>query len=370
MQKEKKKILFSAYSLDVGGIETALINLLNYLAKTDKYNITLVLEKKQGIFLQQLDNSIEVIEYTPSYIKIIGKFINIMKRIKFILKYKNKFDASFAYATYCKMASFTAQMASNNSNLWVHSSYYEMYNKDKEQYKKFFEELNYNKFNNILFVSNRCKEEFENIMKKNNLVVCKNIIDYKKIIKLSEEEVNYNKENIFTILYVGRLTEKSKKVSRLFEIAEYLKNKSLNFKIIVIGGGEDLEKYKKDVKQKKLEKYINFIGEKSNPYPYFKKVDALILVSDNEGYPVVYNEAQVLNLPIITTDVSDSKLDIENKYGVVCEQDITKIEQTVEDIIENGFDKYIFNKQQFDAEKYNKEIYIKIEKIINNDERK
>ena len=45
-----KKILFSAYSLDVGGIETALITLLKYL-KND-YEITLVLEKKTRRFLK------------------------------------------------------------------------------------------------------------------------------------------------------------------------------------------------------------------------------------------------------------------------------------------------------------------------------
>ena len=44
-----KKLLFAAYSLDVGGIETALITLLKELC--DKYEITLALEKKQGIFL-------------------------------------------------------------------------------------------------------------------------------------------------------------------------------------------------------------------------------------------------------------------------------------------------------------------------------
>ena len=42
-----KKLLFSAYSLDVGGIETALVTLLNELAKK-QYEITLVLEKKTG----------------------------------------------------------------------------------------------------------------------------------------------------------------------------------------------------------------------------------------------------------------------------------------------------------------------------------
>ena len=52
----EKKILFTAYTLDVGGIETALVNLLNELIK--KYDITLVLEKKQGVFLKELNNNI------------------------------------------------------------------------------------------------------------------------------------------------------------------------------------------------------------------------------------------------------------------------------------------------------------------------
>ena len=46
---KKKKLLFTAYSLEIGGIETALVNLLNRL-DYDKYEVTLILEKKEGIF--------------------------------------------------------------------------------------------------------------------------------------------------------------------------------------------------------------------------------------------------------------------------------------------------------------------------------
>ena len=34
----KKKLLFTAYSLDIGGIESALVNLLNYI-DYDKYEV-------------------------------------------------------------------------------------------------------------------------------------------------------------------------------------------------------------------------------------------------------------------------------------------------------------------------------------------
>ena len=54
-----KKILFSAYSLDVGGIETALITLLKNIHS--KYEITICLEKKEGIFLQDIPKDINII---------------------------------------------------------------------------------------------------------------------------------------------------------------------------------------------------------------------------------------------------------------------------------------------------------------------
>ena len=62
-----KNILFSAYSLDVGGIETALVTLLKNLS--NNYNITLVLEKKQGIFLKEIPKNVNIITYKTSEIK-------------------------------------------------------------------------------------------------------------------------------------------------------------------------------------------------------------------------------------------------------------------------------------------------------------
>ncbi len=96
-----KKLLFSAYSLDIGGIEKALITLVNKLQEKG-YEITIVLEKKQGIFLKELNKNIKIIEYRPSENKnkIKRKIINLFKRIKFIINNKNKYDFSACFATY------------------------------------------------------------------------------------------------------------------------------------------------------------------------------------------------------------------------------------------------------------------------------
>ena len=43
----KKKLLFCSFDLNIGGIETALINLLNNM-DYGKYDVDLILEKKEG----------------------------------------------------------------------------------------------------------------------------------------------------------------------------------------------------------------------------------------------------------------------------------------------------------------------------------
>ena len=70
-----KKLLFAAYNLDLGGIETSLVTLTNFLLEKG-YEITIALEKKEGVFLDKISPNIKIIEYTPATDK------NILKRKK------------------------------------------------------------------------------------------------------------------------------------------------------------------------------------------------------------------------------------------------------------------------------------------------
>lgn len=364
-----KKILFSAVSLDVGGIETALVTLMNYLAQKNKYEITLILEKKEGIFLKRLNNNIKVLEYTPNDNKVvpIRKLINLIKQNIFKIKYKNKFDFSCAYATYSKPASFVARSASRNSCLWVHSEYMQMFGNNKEKYIKFFNEVKAKEFKNIVFVSENAKNIFDktfsndsNLIKKTRII--HNLMDAEEILQKSKESVqDYNKENIYTFLNVGRHTEEDKKLTRLIKAAKKLNEDKLNFRILLVGSGNKTEEYKQMVKEYGLEDEIIFLGKKQNPYPYFKIADSLILTSEYEGFPVVYLEAMLLELPIITTDVSDSLKVIKDKYGIVTKKDVNSIYIAMKQAIEQG----VFIKEKFNYKEYNKEIEQKLEKLIN-----
>lgn len=356
-----KKILFSAYSLDVGGIETALVTLLKYLVK--EYEITLVLEKKQGIFLKDLPKEIKIITYSPSTIKFmpIRKVINLFKQLKFKIRYKNKFDFAADFATYSMPASFTARVASKNNAIWIHNNYMNFYDNDIIKYRKFFKSLKIENFKKIVFVSDLDKKvfiaQFPELTK--NTVVCNNLIDFEKIQKFSNEEIEEKRESIPTFINVGRHDEKQKKISRIIDATEKLNKQGYKFKVILVGKGTATKQYEQVIKEKGLDN-IKMLGAKKNPYPYFKISDAFLLSSQFEGYPVVFVESQILGLPIITTDVSDSKKDIQGKYGLVVENSEKGVYKGMKEFLDKGI-----KTLKFDPEKFNEDIIEKIRSIIN-----
>ena len=355
-----KKILFSAYSMDVGGIETALITLLKNIK--DKYDITLVLEKKQGIFLNDVPENIKIITYKPSTFKIVSirKAINFIKQRLFKLKYKNKFDFSASYATYSYSSSFVARTASKNSALWVHNDYLNFYNGDVNKYKKFFEKAKVENFKKIVFVSENDKNIFIKYYEsqKEKCIKCNNLIDYNKIIQKSKEPALgfEERKNIVTFINLGRHKEHQKKLSRIINATKRLNKEGYIFRVVFVGDGEDGEIYKKQAEEINN---IEFLGAKKNPYPYLAKSDCLLMSSDYEGYPVVFIESMILGKIIITTDVSDSNKDVKGKFGIVVEKSEEGIYTGMKEYLDKGF-----NMQKFDAKKYNEEILEKLEEVF------
>ena len=81
--------------------------------------------------------------------------------------------------------------------------------------------------------------------------------------------------------------------------------------------------------------------------------------SDYEGYPVVFIESMILGKPIITTNVSDSMLDVNEKFGIVVEKSENGVYLGMKEYLDKGF-----NMQKFDAKKYNEEILNKLDEIF------
>lgn len=316
----KKKILIASYNLDFGGIETSLINLLKNM-DLEKYDVTLVLEEIKGAFLKDVPSDIKIKEYKVSNNKnvLVRKFVNLLKRIKWMLLNYKRYYASICYATYSGPCGFVARTSSRNRILFIHSNYYQAYDKDENKIRAFFDNRKIEKYNHIVFVSNESKKDlckiYPNIEKKS--VTINNLIDYERILKLSEKKVDVKRVAKKIFMFVGRLDESSKRLTLLLEVAKKCKEENVKALFWIVGSGPDEKMYKDIVKNNNLDNVI-FYGAKKNPYPYMKACDYLILTSRYEGFPVVYNEAIILEKPVITTiDVSDDYISIPNRFGYV-----------------------------------------------------
>ena len=333
-KREKKDLLFTSVHLDIGGIETALINLLNRIDQR-KYNVTVILEEKRGILLERVNKKTNVTELKVSNHNniVIRKSINLLRKLWFNILNYNNFDFSCCYATYSFSSNKLTLNASKNNSIYVHSNYRQLYN--EEEFKKFFNQRKIDQFKKIIFVSNESKKEFLKVYPNLNAKtsVINNFIDVKSIMTKSKEKIKEKKEKDKKLfVFVGRLDDTSKKVKRAINIIKETEKTEL----WIIGDGPDRENYEKYTEEKKLKDRIKFYGSQLNPYPYMKEADYIILTSDYEGFPVTYLEAIVLEKPIVTTiDVSDDQLNIGKDYATIISKDEKTMIKQVQQILEN-----------------------------------
>ena len=365
-KNNKKRILIASYNLEVGGIEKALINFIKNI-KTSNNEITLYLEEKKGGFLSSIPKGVIIKEQKVFNLKnkIISKTLNLLNKIKYLIFNHNEYDFSCCYATYSLSSNFLARYASKNNSIYIHSDYTELYKNDVNKINEFFNPRHLNKFKYIIFVSNEAKEHlvkyYPFIVDKS--LVINNFIDEEDILNKAKEPIKEKKPQDKTLLvFVGRIDESSKNLTRLVNSIELALKKEKNILLWIIGAGPDEAKIQKLINNKKLNSNIKMLGVKLNPYPYMNIADYIILTSDYEGFPVIYGEALTLQKRIISTiDVSDESISIPNNYGYICNKNEEDIANTIIKLINNDSLKY----KKANISKINRNKYNMIQELIN-----
>ncbi len=353
----KKKIAFFARGLGLGGIGRACINYVNLINK-EKYDVTLFLEKKEGLFLDDIDSSVHIIDFNLNSNKniLVRKFMNFFKLIMFTIKYYHKFDFAAQFATSIKSGAILSKFFSSNNAFWFHGNYW----KNQEEANRFVKYLRIKKYHKLVFVSfysmSLYQKAFPN--SKQKMYVINNPIDYEMIIRKSREKINIKKHKM-VLLNVGRHEEETKKLTRLIKCVARLINQGYDFEVWLLGSGDDTKMYQDLVRQLHMNKHIKFLGSSTNVYPYYLASDAVLLTSITEGNPVVYLEAKTLNKPIISTDVSDAKKELLG-YGIVTENSEEGFYQGLKEFLDKGY----LIKKKFDYKKYNDEILAKLYQMI------
>lgn len=352
----KKNIAFFAKSLDIGGIERAIINYVNNI-DYNKYNVTLFLENKEGIYLNEINKNINIIEFNISESKnvFIRKLMNALKLIKFSIKYHNKFYFAANFATTVKSGAILSKRFSKNNAIWFHGDYWN----SEEEANCFLKYVSAKKYKKVVFVSNAIKNKYIKQSNSNQLLyVINNPVNYKEMLEKGNEKIK-EKRNKTIVLNVGRHEEKAKKISVLLNSVKRLLDQKYDFELWMVGDGPDNAFYKDLVKKLKIEKNVKFLGKKSNVYPYFKICDVVVLSSVIEGNPVVYLEGKIFNKPVISTNVTDALIELKG-YGIVTDTNEESFYKGLKKFLDEGYK----IKNKFDPEKYNKDVFEKLYHVI------
>lgn len=345
----KKKLLFIMGTLENGGGERSLINLLQ-LIDYNKYDVDLILFKERGLLLKQVPKEVNILSNLKelhfmyndsikqafdfshikiSFIHILGTLISkIMAKSGFhkgqyrwvhfyrnaIPKLNKKYDVAISYLEGETTFYLVDKIIAEKKIAWVHTDYSKI-NADIEIDLYYFK-----KIDKIVSISDVCvnilKTSFPSL--ENKFICLPNLISSKSIKFMAEQFVpsEFFKGKGIKIVSVGRLI-RLKGFDIALEAAKILKENKVIFKWFVIGDGVLKEELEILRKKYQLEEYFEFLGIRENPYPYLKNADLIVQCSRYEGKSMVLDEAKILCKPIVVTNYDTVSDQISKNEGII-----------------------------------------------------
>lgn len=356
----KKNIIFVSTALWIGGIESALVNLLNRI-DYDKFNVTLLITynytdmvhripKECNLIIADRDKLIsfkkpykysrlfhllEKPQNASSFRLFIWKVLCILfkapeahlyaKYVKEQMK-NQKFDTAIIYSDVVSETAVKGIKADKFIMFYHHGAMRKVYH-DKYGYKK---------SNKIIAVSHSQAEALRDFRHqyKNKIIAINNIIDVDDIKKRSKENIDIEfPKDKFNIVSCGRLSPE-KGMDLAIEACKILVDKGYtNFKWWVVGGGPIEKDLAEQIKQYGVENHIQLLGMQSNPYPFIANADLLVQPSRFEGHSVAIMEAKILEKPIVATKAAAKEQIQHRSNGVLCDTTAESIANAIEKVL-------------------------------------
>ena len=323
----KKKMLILNDTVFSGGVEKLMYDLVMRWYKD--YDITILTEYGSKSFYNEYPKEVKSLTYgtriSLKNVKGLRKYNDMFCEYMLDKKFKKINKGNYDYVLAMKEGIITAlgqKLDAKVKLAWVHLDYKNAY-WTRAAFVSANDEVSCMKnYKNIICVSRFIMETIkERIGDPGNLVVRYNPIDEKLILKKSMETVDdlWDKESKIRFLSVGRL-HYQKGYDLLVKACSLLNYEGYKerFEVVVIGEGEMEADLKKQCVAQDVDN-ISFIGYRDNPYKYFRDADWFISSSRYEGYSLVSQEAAILDVPVMATNVSGvpELLGDNFEYGIV-----------------------------------------------------
>ncbi len=316
----KKKILFLISTLNGGGAEKVLVDILHNLDR-QKYDITVCTLFDEGVYIRQLPEDVTYRSLNLS--RFYAVFWRVLKFLPRKWSYKlwirEKYDVEIAFLEGLSTLLLCGSDCPRKI-AWVHTDlvendYISRYHRSEKHLAE-----TYRQYHKVVFVSSRAQSQFEQRFgTMGTETVIYNLIDKNAVCRRSEEFVPSENPSVPVICTVGRLIP-VKGFLRLLSAHKRLVEEGVAHKLWFLGTGEEEEKMKDFVRENGLESSVTFWGFQSNPYPFMARTDIYVCSSFAEGYPLSVAEALVLKKPIVATDCTGPTEILQNgQFGLLTE---------------------------------------------------
>lgn len=363
-----KKVLFVLPHMLCGGVEKALLSLINEMPKKE-VEITILMVKAEGEFIKLIpphvtSGEVPLPEYCREELMFggikasarhylqKGQIVKFIKLIQNILRkdplatlmcdfselknIEGVYDTAICFHMHMPfIVRYVAEKVDSKKKIaWIHNDFENSgYNiKPLENY------LNY--YQHFFAVSEQLRDEFGSIFPEYKKItsVAHNIISEQYIQTCADEYMPEEFDPNYTgikILSIGRL-DKQKGFDTAICVAKKLRESDIDFKWYILGNGVEEKSLKKSIKKNNLVDCFILLGIRTNPYPYLKNCDLYVQPSRHEGYGIAVAEARVLHKAIICTDFAGAREQIESgTTGLVVPFDINELFNAILLLIRN-----------------------------------
>lgn len=381
----KKKILFISEALWIGGIETALVNLLNRM-DYEKYDVTLLLRRAvfDGDMKERVPAQCRILAFdrvdrryrftrlyhlteessNPSrlhkammWLVPLIKWVENRLYIRYIRKQlnKEKFDTCVIYSDVTAETAVRAVRADKYLLFYHHGAMRKVYH----------DEIGYKKADRILAVSQNQEQLLRafRLQYAEKMMTLHNLTDVEGIRRRSREPVPEKfSGGYFNIVSCGRVSHEKGMDIAVKACAELVARGYENIRWWIVGGGPAEKEVRAEIVRLHMENYVTLLGMKDNPYPYIRQADLYVQPSRFEGYPMTILEAMALGKPILATVNAAEEQISSGENGLLCGADPESIAEGIEYLYQHReeMDGYTRMLEKNSPEKANAEIMDKL----------
>ena len=353
----KKKLIFITEALWIGGIETALVNLLNRL-DYNRFDVTCLVLRDSLDVADRITPQCRLIvsdrQHKVTFPKGYGckRLYNIMEEPQNAAKFRRLiwsalrvvFRAAEAkcYASYVKKqlkgehfdtAVIYSDRAAETAVRAVSADRFLMFYHHGAMRREYHDAYGYRKADKVIAVSPALAEKLRTYRSKyaDKIISVNNIIDIDGVREkgLDIPTVKFSAD-CFNIVSCGRLSHAKGMDIAVDACAKLVADGFTGFHWYIVGGGPEESALREQIMRLGLEDCVSLLGMQSNPYPYIRCADLYVQPSRFEAFGLTIREAQVLAVPVLSTRTDGSaELISDGETGLLCESDADSIAAAV-----------------------------------------